>query len=126
MMKYITPATDRRIKRLQKEWIHTSFINGDKYGAFVWNACDILKDILEKHMSLCCTCDLKELKTENSMQIGVPKSSEVIFRFLENRYSDLVSCTFCLDLHSVTITDFNKLIRVIEKDADEIDHYRWF
>lgn len=52
-MKYITTATEKRIKKLQKEWIHTSMLDGEKYGAFIWNACEILKDIMVGQMNWC-------------------------------------------------------------------------
>lgn len=127
MMKYITAATDKRLKKLQKEWLHTSFWDeNEQYGAFVWNVCEVLKELMERQMNFCNTCDLKERSTENNIQKRVPKSSNVIFRGLESWYPELVSCNFCLDLNTVTITDFNKLVRVIEKDADKIDSYRWF
>lgn len=126
MMKYVTLTTQKRIEKIKKEWTHTSVFTGEQYGAFVWNACETLKDILSDVMNWCGTCDIKERRTDNNMQIRVQKSSNVILRVLESRYPDLVSCNFCLDINSVTITDFNKLVRVIEKDADKLNSYRWF
>lgn len=105
-MKYIAMATEKRIEKMKKDDVLFPL------GYF-------FKDVLEKQKEWCgCySCNLKrDSNVENEIHAKIyplPDNKRIAWS-LNHMFPELVSPTICLDLCSVTIYDFNKLVRLVE------------
>lgn len=106
-MKHITMATEKRIEKMEKDDV-------------LFPVGFLFKELLIKEMAFCSVTSLKRKSVENRCQLKVSKLDEPILRGLERKYPDLISVNMCLDLSSVDIYDFNKLVRFVEKDMPDL------
>lgn len=112
MAIYITQATEDRINKMVKADIEIG-------RALVW----ILK---ERKSWMGWYESIKKAKKlgiqfKNSFQADIGVMYHPIYRALDYRfqYDDLFSATICGDLHHVTCTDFNKLVKILYNEEME-------
>ena len=104
-MKNITAITEKRIQQMKKD--NHKFAECLAY---------ILREI-----KCSCGCDgctvtqLKKLELElpNATQINVYEMPEM--NGLSIRYPEYINAVFCLDLHYLTIRDFNRLVKTLSE-----------
>ena len=104
-MKNITSITEKRIQQMKKD-------NHKFAGCLVY----ILREI--KCVNGCdgaTVTQLKRLDLElpNSTQINVYEMPEM--NGLSILYPEYINAVFCLDLHYLTIHDFNNLVKVLSE-----------
>ena len=104
-MKYITQATEKRIKDMVKQ--------GHKYGEALQQILDDMKGREGWYGST-----IKEMKTagyslENETQIKVSRYYEYLYNGLTIMYNGLFYATFTLGLNIVNIYDFNTLVKKV-------------
>lgn len=107
-MKNITAITEKRIQQMKKD--NNKFADCLAY---------ILKEI--KGANSCdgaTVAQLKKLGLElpNETQINVYEMPEMPeMNGLSILYSEYINATFCLDLHYLTIHDFNRLVKIVSE-----------
>lgn len=106
-MTYITQITEKRIREMVKK--------GHKFGEALQQ---ILDDMKAREGWL--GASIKEMKSygvelENETQISVSTYYQYLYNGLTYLFYDLFYATFTLGLHSATITDFNKFVKVVSE-----------
>lgn len=112
-MKNITQATEKRIKKMVER--------GHKFGEALQSLLDDMKSRMGWYGA-----SIKEMKKygyelENETQVNVSRYYQPLYNGLGCIFSDIFTATFCLDLHYVSIKDFNELVKRV--DAMEYDGY---
>lgn len=106
MAIYITQATEDRIDKMVKADIETG-------RALTW----MLRERKSWRGWYESIREAKKLGIQfaNSFQANIGEMYHPIYRALDHRfqYDDLFSATICGDLHHVTCTDFNKLVKIL-------------
>lgn len=106
-MKYITQATEKRIKDMVKR--------EHKFGEALQDVLDQMKCREGWYGESIKGMKRYGVELENSTQLNVSRYYEYLYNGMTVLFFDLFHATFTLGLHCATITDFNKLVKVVDE-----------